>query len=179
MLVHSAADSHRYAMRLPIQYGVCSPVRGKPRMECQVQDVPITHRSKNQFHSRLQPMQPQHEYCCSLKSRRAEYAAFPVPEGYTVLAVGCDFAKAKSVRPTIPARTLRFGQLSLLTDKALYKIDQHFLSRLLAALPRSPSAFQRSAFCFFLKKAERPPKLDHESERGSLRYKLNTPAPSP
>lgn len=47
-------------------------------------------------------------------------------------------------------------------DKALYKIDQHFLSQLLAALPRSPSAFQRSAFCFFLKKAERPPPYVHE-----------------
>ena len=117
MLGHSAADSHQCAMRLPIQYGVCSPVRGKPRTEYQVQGVPITHRLEIQLHNHSPPVQPRHEYCCSLKSRQAEYAAFPVPEGYIVPAAGYDFAIAKSVQPATPARTLRLGQLSLLIER--------------------------------------------------------------
>ena len=135
MLGHSAADNRQYAMRLPIQYGVCSPVMGKPRTECQVQGVPITHRLEIQLHNHSPPVQLLHGCCCSPKSRQAEYAAFPVPEGYIVLAVGYDFAKAKFVQPTTPARTLRFGQLSLLTDALSIKLRTSYH----CALPDSSS----------------------------------------
>ena len=46
-----------------------------------------------------------------------------------------------------------------------------------SALPRRPSAYQASAGSFT--KAERPPTLHAESERGESRFKLNTPASAP